>query len=573
MTGTVELAADGSHLVVRFPYREDLLAAVRELPGRRWDPKQKLWRIPTGHVELVYATFVRHLFEFAPEVTGLLAGTLGSKPKAATAASDEDRAPADRADALPATGRAEADLDAAAEESLSISALNLRVRDALRGQFPQRFWVVGELVDYDKQQERQHKFFSLVEKAPGEARPRARVEAALFERTAQELQARLQGAAADLQLRDGIEIRALVRVDLYVQSGRFQVVIEDIDPSFTLGKLALTREQILRELRDRGLVDRNRSLPLPVPPLRIGVLASPESDGWNDFVRHLEESRIGFAVTLLPVKVQGRELRPGMLAGLAWFAAHADEFDVLCVLRGGGSRTDLAWFDDLELAVAVAQHPLKILVGIGHQRDQSVLDVIAQSEKTPTAVAERLVGCVVQARRDLARQAVRLQAGVGRALARANAQLGDAAAALRQTVAARLAHERLRLLTASRDLDRGTARTLASARRDLTRAARDLRGHALLHCERTRSTLRHTAERCSHGAQRALERAEARLEQQLARHRLLDPRAVLRRGFAIVRTADGRVLPEAARVVADQRLELQLRDGTVRARAESVHPT
>src|SRR5262245_5396618 len=573
MTGTVELAADGSHLVVRFPYREDLLAAVREMPGRRWDPKQKIWRIPTGQVELVYATFVRHLFEFAPEVTGLLAGTLGSKPKAAAAVSDDDGAPADAAPAPPPASRTEAVPLAAAEESLSISALNLRVRDALRGQFPQRFWVVGELVDYDKQQERQHKFFSLVEKAPGEARPRARVEAARFERTAQELQARLQGAAADLQLRDGIEIRALVRVDLYVQSGRFQIVIEDIDPSFTLGKLALTREQILRELRDRGLVDRNRSLPLPVPPLRIGVLASPESDGWNDFVRHLQESRIGFAVTLLPVKVQGRELRPSMLAGLAWFAACAAEFDVLCILRGGGSRTDLAWFDDLELAVAVAQHPLKILVGIGHQRDQSVLDVIAHSEKTPTAVAERLVGSVVQVRSTVARQAVRLQTGVGRALARANAQLGDATAALQQAVAARLLHERLRLRTASRDLDRGAARTLASARRDLARAARDLHGLALLHCERTRNVLLRGAERCGRGAERALERAAARLEQQLARHRLLDPRSVLRRGFAMVRTVDGRVLPEAARVAADQRLELQLRDGTVRARAESVHPT
>ncbi len=559
MNGTVELTPDRAHLLIRFPYREDLLAEVRELPGRRWDPKQKVWRIPADQVELVYATFARHLFEFAPEVSGLLAGTLGSAPKpveppAADAARpvDGERSPAD--------------------DSLSISGLNQRVRDTLRTQFPQRLWIVGEVVDYDKQAERQHRFFSLIEKAAGEARPRARVEAALFERTALELLPRLQAQAAEFTLRDGIEIRALVRVDFYVQSGRFQVVLEDIDPSFTLGKLALTREQILRELRDRGLVEQNRALPLPVPPLRLGVLASPDSDGWNDFLRHLQESGVGFQVRLFAVKVQGLEVRKSVLAGLAWFGAHAAEFDVVCILRGGGSRTDLAWFDDLELAVAVAQHPLKVLVGIGHQRDQSVLDVIAHSEKTPTAVAERLVATVQLARRSVTQQAVRLQTCVGRTLARAAATLGNAAAWLRQTLAGRLLRERIHLQTTARDLDRGCTRLLADARAQLGHAARDLQGEALRRCDRARSALATTAQRCGNAAERRLERATARLDQAAARHRLLDPRAVLQRGFAIVRTTDGRVLPAADRVTPDQILDVQFRDGAVRTRVESSQP-
>ena len=90
-------------------------------------------------------------------------------------------------------------------------------------------------------------------------------------------------------------------------------------------------------------------------------------------------------MTLFPVKVQGVELKPTLLTGLSWFAAREHEYDVLCIVRGGGSRSDLAWFDDRDVALAVARHPLKIVVGIGHQRDQSVLDAIAHSEKTPTA--------------------------------------------------------------------------------------------------------------------------------------------------------------------------------------------
>ena len=104
-----------------------------------------------------------------------------------------------------------------------------------------------------------------------------------------------------LTLRDGLEIRALVRADFYPATGRFQVIVNDIDPSFTLGKLALTKEQILRELAEKGLAERNRMLGVPVPAVRIGVLTSPDADGWNDFLRHLEESEVGFDVTLVQV--------------------------------------------------------------------------------------------------------------------------------------------------------------------------------------------------------------------------------------------------------------------------------
>src|SRR4029078_4201461 len=95
-----------------------------------------------------------------------------------------------------------------------------------------------------------------------------------------------------------------------------------------------------------GLAARNRSLGFPVPALRIGVLTSPDADGWNDFLPRVEEPGVGFAVALFPIKVQGLDLKPTLLAGLAWFAAHADEFDVLCIVRGGGRRNDLARFDE-----------------------------------------------------------------------------------------------------------------------------------------------------------------------------------------------------------------------------------
>lgn len=560
MTGTVELAPDGAYLLIRFPYREDLVAVVRDLPGRRWDPKGKQWRVPCAQVELVYALLAGHLFEFAPEVSSLLAGTLGSQPLPPARDAVQTKLPRDAAAA--AVGE---DVDA-----LTVSALNDMVRGALRATFPQAVWVVGEIVDFDKQGASKHRFFSLVERAEGETRPRAIVEVVLFERTAEALLPRLQNAAEPLTLQDGIEIRALVRLDLYPASGRFQLVIDDIDPSFTLGKMALGREQILRELRQKGLIERNRALPLPVPPLRVGVLTSPDSDGWNDLLRHLQDAAIGFDITLVPIRVQGIELKPSMLAGLRWFADHADAFDVLCIVRGGGSRSDLAWFDDRDIAHAVALHPLKILVGIGHQRDESVLDVIAHAEKTPTAVAAHLVRCVETARQLLAEQDRQLRGSVDRLVATLRARLCSHARDLRDRVAERMSREHAFLGQTIRSLTLGSLRRVRDGQQQCKALAHDLGGATRLCLHQGGSRLATMDARLQHATQRALDRAHNRLEQQASRQRLLDPMVILARGFALVRGEDGKIIPSADRLQRDQNLILRMRDGSVRAKTTQV---
>jgi exodeoxyribonuclease VII large subunit len=549
MTGSVELDPDGTSLVIRFPYREDLVAMVKALPGRRWDPKGKVWRVPAAHVEQVFSACSRHLFDFAPEIPSLLAGTLRPKsaPESKSAGPKAGQAALPlRPSSPPASTPGDGDETAVA---LTISALNAQVRDGLRRQFPGELWVVGEIVDFDKSAGRPHRFFQLVEKARGEPRAFAAVEVALFQATAERLLPRLASGDTQLTLRDGLEIKALVKIDLYVATGRFQIVISDIDPSFTLGKLALTREQILRELLQQGLAARNRSLGFPVPALRIGVLTSPESDGWNDFLRHLQESRAGFEVTLLPVKVQGLDLKPSLLAGLRWFAHHAEHFDVLCIVRGGGSRSDLAWFDDRDVAFAVARHPLKILVGIGHQRDQSVLDAIAHSEKTPTAVADLLVRGVEDARAGVREQALRLHDAVAR-------HLGEQRSALVRT---------------ARSVQRAVENHLSRQHAALVATGRMLQATTLFRLQRERNTLQQAAARVRQGTDRHLERCNSRIEQQAMRQRLLDPSRVLGRGYTLVRSTEGRVLPSVSRLAANQIIRVQFRDGHADTRVDHVH--
>lgn len=542
MTGTVELDPDGTRLLIRFPYREDLVAMVKELPGRRWDPRQKVWSVPAANVTEVFEHCSRHMFEFAPEIGSLLAGTLTIPDSSKTPSSGKLGLPTE--DALATT-------TAKGAPALSISQLNERVRDCLRNTFADPIWVTGEVIDFDKSAAREHRFFQLAEKAPRAHRPKAVVDVAMFGRTAEALLPKLAQGDPPMTLRDGLEIRALVKVDFYPASGRFQVIVQDIDPSFTLGKLALTKEQILRELIKMGIAERNRMLGLRIPALRIGVLTSPDADGWNDFRRHLEESQCGFDITLVPIKVQGNDLKPTLLNGLRWFSEHSDEFDALCIMRGGGSRTDLAWFDDKDIAVAVANHPLKLLIGIGHQRDQSVLDAIAHSEKTPTAVAEFLVRGVESAREDVQERGTRL---------------ADAVADL-------LADEQIRLRELARSIQRASNDRVKDASHRLSNAGRDVASHTKLRLSQERNFLREKVTRLEHASLRRCERHSTKLQHCETRCRLLDPVRVLQRGFAIVRGENGRIAPSIDRISAEQSLRLQFRDGHANVRVDAIEST
>ncbi len=570
----VELAPDGRTLHIRFRYRPELVDMVKSLDGRRWDNAKKTWSVPAQHVEQVYRLLAPHRFEFSSDVLSLMAGTLTAagqtakeKPRAQTGALPlGELSPA----APPPRTASQEPPAAGAQAAITVSELNRQIQACLRGGFPEHVWVVGEVIDFDKGNRAGHRYFSLIEKAANQHKASARIDAVLWENTAARLLTRLAQQAPDFAMRDGIEIRALVKIDFYVPSGRMSVHVEDIDPNHTLGKMALNREQVLRDLREKGLADKNRSLPLPIPPLRVGVLTSDAADGWNDFRKHLEQSGAGFHVTLLPVAVQGDKVRATVLAGLRWFAARADEFDCVCIVRGGGSRTDLAWFDDAEIAMAVAQHPLKILIGIGHERDRSVLDEIAHSEKTPTAVAEMLARTVLDERRANASRAIALQQLVADILNTANKRLDKAASALRQGVVIRLQSERSRLEEAGRRLKLGTRRKIGDARRDVAEFASKLRSAAQHACSERRHALLRASDRLVAGANRRIERDRGRLDTLAARRRLLDPRAVLRRGFALVRDADGRVIPAAAKIAAGQELSVHLRDGQIRTRAESV---
>ncbi len=243
-----------------------------------------------------------------------------------------------------------------------------------------------------------HCYMELIQKDPDTGAPQAKCRAVIWASTYARLGAAFY-AATGSRLRSDMKIMARVSVNYHSVYG-FTLVISDIDPDYTVGDLARRRNRIIARLREDGVFDLNRSLPWADVPNRIAVVSARGAAGYGDFVKHLHLNpyRLRFDTTLFEASLQGERTSASIISALEAVMENIDDYDCVVIIRGGGAVSDLASFDDYELASNVAQFPLPVVVGIGHERDVTVLDYVANVRvKTPTAAAELLIGRMAEA--------------------------------------------------------------------------------------------------------------------------------------------------------------------------------
>ena len=275
-------------------------------------------------------------------------------------------------------------------EHYTLFQLNQFIRRVLSLNFAEPVWVRCEIFQVNVS--RGHYYIQLVQKDGEENAVLARADAVLWQRQYQQLR-RTLGAILDDLLREGLEVLVKVQVSFDERYG-LQYRIEEIDPAFSLGQLEVQRQDTIRKLRAEGLLEKNAALSLPPAVQRIAVLSSPEAAGLKDFLDQLHRNSYGyrFLTRLFPAAVQGQRVGPEMLDRLQTIERQKERYDCIVIIRGGGSRLDLAAFDQFELCQGVANSSLPVIAGIGHEVDETVLDLVAHSSlKTPTAVAEFLV--------------------------------------------------------------------------------------------------------------------------------------------------------------------------------------
>jgi len=281
------------------------------------------------------------------------------------------------------------------QNGLKLSELLGMVSDGVRASVPAPVWVEAEISEI-KNNTSGHCYLTLVE-TDDKGRVKARSQAIIWASTYRLLKSFFESETGQgLQVGMTILVRAQVQFsELY----SFSLIISDINPSFTLGELELQRRKTIARLEEEGMMDMQQTLELPQLPRRFAVISAETAAGYRDFMKHLHENEYGFRydTTLFPAVMQGKECPQSIVAAMEAVADRAGDFDALLILRGGGGAMDLVCFDDYDLAVNVAQFPLPVLTGIGHDHDYHIVDMVAFANvKTPTALADYLVDIFAQ---------------------------------------------------------------------------------------------------------------------------------------------------------------------------------
>lgn len=415
-----------------------------------------------------------------------------------------------------------------ARKELSLFELNARVRDALQEALPERYWVRAE-VSEARVHPSGHCYLELIEKEEATGRTIAKARATIWASTFRLLRPWFEQSTGQL-FTAGIKILISVSPVFHELYG-YSLTIHDIDPAYTLGDAARRRAAILQQLRDEGVADMNKELVWPALPQRFAIISSPSAAGYGDFMNQIQNNPYGYKVytALFPASMQGEQTESSIIEALDHIACHEELFDGVVIIRGGGATSDLNSFDSYPLAANIAQFPLPVITGIGHERDDTVIDLVANTRvKTPTAAAEWIIARLHEADLHVAGLSLAVSDEVRNRILREKQTLQRTTSSLPLLIERRIAGERHK-----------TAMWLEQIR------------HAL------RSRL--DAER-------------NRLDTMETTVTLVSPQSLLQRGYSLT-LHHGRVVKSIADVAPGATLETLLVDGSVTSRVENIEPS
>ena len=410
-------------------------------------------------------------------------------------------------------------------QHITLKQLQQQIKSAVEQAMPLPVWVVAEVAEL-KVNYSGHCYLELVEKSEpkrgGSSTPTAQARAVIW-RSQWAMIAPYFRQQTGSELEVGMKILTKVLVSYHELYG-LSLQISDIDPNYTLGEVERQKQMTIAQLKADGVWDMNREQQLPYLVQRIAVVSSAAAAGYRDFMNELREGGYAFRCDLYDVVVQGAAAEESICAALEEVALKQELYDAVVLIRGGGSASDLSCFNSYRLCSYVAQFPLPVLTGIGHDKDTSVADMVAHTPlKTPTAVAAWLVDRMERIEGWLEEMSVQLVA----------------------LAAARTKSEELRL----------------------ERLASELKVQAATYCQRAEAHLELMREQVQTLVQRRLEREQSRLELMERSVEALSPKRIMQLGFAVVR-AGGQALTSVKAAQAGEELEIELKDGVIKARIE-----
>ena len=429
------------------------------------------------------------------------------------------------------------------EQALSLVELNQRIHMTLEQAFPDCYWVRAEMSDVQENSASGHCYLEFVEKDPRSGQLLAKVRGTIWAKTFLLLKPYFELETGQ-RFVSGLKVLVQVTVEFHELYG-LSLTVVDIDPAYTLGDMARKRLEIIRQLQEEGVFGLNKELPLPTLPRRVALISSPTAAGYEDFMNQLQHNRAGypFYVKLFPALMQGERTEESVIAALDRIYAHQELFDVVALLRGGGATSDLNSFDSYLLAANCAQFPLPILTGIGHERDDTVVDLVAHTRlKTPTAVAEFLIR-----RMDQAAQTVE-----------------ELQQAVSQSVSLRLLQEKQRLQSYATRFPVMVGQRIERNRTLLHQLGAKLPTMAHGFVERKQAEIDRLAMRLRNAVTTHLAEKKRFLQLQEQFVRMASPDYILRRGYSLT-LREGKIIKRAEELQVGEELTTRFMDGEVRS--------
>ena len=425
--------------------------------------------------------------------------------------------------------------------AMTLFELNNMVRSAVEGALRDEYWVEAELSE--ARESRGHCYMELVEKAPGSNTPTARASAKCWRQTWALLRPFFESTTGQT-LHPGMKVLLRVYAQFHEAYG-FSWIVTDIDPTYTLGDMARKRQEIIRRLKEEGVFDLNKELELPLFTQRIAVISSETAAGYGDFCNQLADNGHGFRFTtrLFPAVMQGEQVEESIIAALNRINDEADSFDCVVIIRGGGATSDMSGFDTLALAENVANFPLPVITGIGHDRDESVLDMISHTRvKTPTAAAALLVS----------------------RLAAVEERIENCRGRITRSVTATIGRESRRMAALSGRIP--ALFTIVKTRHEarISIFSERLKAAARQHLAKQSHRIGIMAQGIAPAAMRRVAKARHAVELLEERAKALDPALLLRRGYSIT-LHRGRAVHDAASLSSGDEIETRLEKGTIKS--------
>ena len=454
-------------------------------------------------------------------------------------------------------------------EAITLLELNSRIKQVLKQHLPTVIWVTAEITELQLNRSG-HCYLQLVDKRETDENPLATARATIWAFTFRTLQPYFE-TVAGRPLAKGMKVMLQVEVVFHELYG-YSLNVKDIDPTYTIGDLERKRKEILLRLEKEGILHMNHSMEFPLLPKNIAVISSPTAAGLGDFMNQLENNpyHFRFQVKLFPAVMQGERTTESIIAALEQIYRYEEIFDAVVIIRGGGSQTDLSSFDTYDLAAHVAQFPLPVIAGIGHERDETLVDQVAFLRiKTPTAAATYLIDCFLKLENLLTNWQNDVALEVQERLNQEHKRQLMLATTCKQAVERFLTDRMTRFQWISQKIEHLAEKYTQNRLHTLEHLVQRLEKNVALLLERKRGQIAVLKGGIQQKTEQVLVKNKRSLE--LAHHtmKLVDPRSVLERGYTITRY-QGKTVKHLTDLKAGDLLETETYEGVIKSEVKTL---